>query len=60
MRLALSSFYRILLFVCYTVKTALVRGLNLHFFPVDYLETGQLNVGAPNSSYQRKTWLVAH
>lgn len=55
MRLALSSFYRILFFVCYTVKTALAKGLNLHFFPVDYLETGQLNVRPSNSSYQRKT-----
>lgn len=51
MRLALSSFYRILLFVCKAVKTALVRGLNLDFFPVDYLETGQLIVGAANSSH---------
>lgn len=51
MRLALSSFYRILLFVPKAVKTALVRGLNLHFSPVDYLETGQLNVGAANSSH---------
>ena len=60
MRLALSSFYRILLFVRKAVKTALVRGLNLHFFPVDYLETGQLNVGAANSSHYKKDPLVAY
>lgn len=60
MRLALSSFYRIPLFVPRTVKTALVRGLNLHFYPVDYLETGQLNVGTANSSHQRKNLPVAY
>lgn len=51
MRLTLSSSYPGPLFVSKAVKTALVRGLNLHFFPVDYLETGQLNVGTANSSH---------
>ena len=52
-----------LLFVCLTVKTALVQGVNLHFFffslslplSVDYLETGQLSGAvAKNSTHRTK------